>query len=89
MRLFGRLLYVGGHKRRQEGKIWIMINAEAIKTAITRLPLAELMDFGVWYKQFEAQVWDKQIEKDIKAGKLDRLAEEALADFEANRCTEL
>ena len=79
----------GGHKRRQEGKIWIMINAEAIKTAITRLPLAELMDFGVWYKQFEAQVWDKQIEKDIKAGKLDRLAEEALADFEANRCTEL
>ena len=66
-----------------------MINAEAIKTAITRLPLAELMDFGVWYKQFEAQVWDKQIEKDIKDGKLDKLAEEALADFEANRCTEL
>lgn len=66
-----------------------MMNQEAIKTAITQLPLAELMDFGVWYKQFEAQVWDKQIEEDIKAGKLDRLAEEALADFEANRCTEL
>ncbi len=66
-----------------------MMNVKAIKTAITQLPLAELMDFGVWYKRFEAQVWDKQIEEDIKAGKLDRLAEEALADFEANRCTEL
>ena len=40
-------------------------------------------------REFEAQVWDKQIEEDIEAGKLDRLAEEALADFEANRCTEL
>lgn len=39
--------------------------------------------------EFEAQVWDKQIEEDIEAGKLDILAEKALADFEANRCTEL
>jgi len=66
-----------------------MMGIEEIKMAIAQLPMPELVDFGVWYKEFEAQVWDKQIEEDIEAGKLDRLAKEALADFEANRCTEL
>jgi hypothetical protein len=66
-----------------------MLQAEEIKSAITSLPLSELVDFGEWFRRFEAQVWDAQIEADIKAGKLDRLAEEALADFEANRCIEL
>jgi len=38
-------------------------------------------------KQFDAQLWDKQIEEDIKTGKLDKLAQEALANFETNQCT--
>ena len=66
-----------------------MLQAEEIKSAVTSLPLPELINFGEWFRHFEAQVWDAQIEADIEAGKLDRLAEEALADFEANRCTEL
>ncbi len=37
----------------------------------------------------EAKVWDKQFEKDVKAGKLDRFAEEALADFRAGKCEEI
>ena len=37
----------------------------------------------------EAEVWDKQFEKDVKAGKLDRFAEEALADFRAGKCEEI
>jgi hypothetical protein len=66
-----------------------MIKVEEIKTAVTHLSPPELQDFSTWYKQFEAELWDKQIEEDIKAGKLDKLAEEALADFEAGCCTEL
>ncbi len=60
-----------------------------IKSAITLLPRSELVDLGQWFREFEAQVWDAQIEKDVEVGKLDKLAEEALADFEAGRCTEL
>jgi len=33
------------------------------------------------------QLWDKQIEADAKAGKLDELLDEAKRDFEAGRCT--
>jgi len=67
----------------------VTLQAEEIRSAITSLPLSELIDLGEWFKHFEAQVWDAQIEADVNAGRLDRLAEEALADFEANRCTEL
>ena len=31
----------------------------------------------------EAEMWDKQFEADVKAGKLERFAKEALADFRA------
>ena len=37
----------------------------------------------------EADAWDKQIEEDALAGKLDALAEHAMANFEAGRYTEL
>ena len=36
-----------------------------------------------------AQAWDEQIEEDIKAGKLERLREEALEDIHAGRFTTL
>jgi len=67
----------------------IMTQVEEIKSAITLLPPSELVDFGEWFRQFEAQVWDARLVEDIEAGKLDKLAEEALADLEAGRCTEL
>ncbi len=36
-----------------------------------------------------AQRWDKQIEEDVQAGKLDDIAETVLTDFEAGRCSTL
>ena len=33
--------------------------------------------------------WDSQFEKDVKAGKLDELANQAIADFEAGKCREI
>ena len=43
------------------------------------------------YETLEAdwEAWDRQLEKDVKAGKLDQLAEEALEDLRAGRCTDL
>ena len=37
----------------------------------------------------EAEVWDKQFEEDAKAGKFERFAKEALADFRAGKCEEI
>ncbi len=36
-----------------------------------------------------ADAWDKQIEEDIKAGRLEPLREEALEDLRAGRCKDL
>ena len=35
------------------------------------------------------QAWDRQIETDAEAGKLDQLAEEALRDFREGKCIRL
>ncbi len=48
----------------------------------------ELRDLLEVYEA-EAKVWDKQFEEDVKAGKLDRFAEEALADFQAGKCEDI
>ncbi len=36
-----------------------------------------------------AEAWDRQIEADSKAGRLDRLADQAFADFKQGRATKL
>ena len=36
-----------------------------------------------------ADAWDKQIEEDIKAGRLDHLGDKALEDLRAGRCKDL
>lgn len=47
---------------------------------------AELRD---WMDDRDAQRWDKQIEEDVTAGRLDALMEAALRDHAAGRTTEL
>ena len=37
----------------------------------------------------EQEAWEKQFEKDVKAGHLDDLRKEALADLQAGRCIDL
>jgi len=40
--------------------------------------------FRRWFLAFDAELWDEQLEEDVKAGRLDALAHEALAaDAEA------
>ena len=54
-----------------------------------RLAPAELAAFAAWFEEFVAQAWDKQLEKDVAAGKLDHLARKADDDFQQGRCTPL
>ena len=66
-----------------------MTTLEDIEKAIAELPVEQLERFRVWFEQFEAERFDQAIERDVKAGKLDRLAEQALEDFQAGRAREL
>ncbi|MDQ3129728.1 MAG: hypothetical protein ACR2IA_05775 [Pyrinomonadaceae bacterium] len=52
-----------------------------IESAIEKLPPNEVSKLSKWFEEFEARVWDKQIERDLQNGKLQSLIEEAEKDF--------
>ena len=66
-----------------------MGNVKSIETAVEALPPAELAEFRRWFAEFDAAAWDKQIEQDAAAGKLNQLASEALDDFRSGSAREL
>jgi hypothetical protein len=49
----------------------------------------ELAKFRAWFVEFDARVWDDQIDADAKAGKLDGLIAEALANYKTGKAREL
>ena len=72
-----------------ERKSTTHMTVEEIQFAVSQLSRKELNEFREWYEEFDADVWDRDFEEDVKAGKLDALAEKAMADFQAGRYTEL
>ena len=66
-----------------------MPTLEDIERAVSELPQEQLARFRAWFEEFEATRFDQRIERDVKAGRLDRLAEQALSDFRAGRIREL
>jgi len=56
-----------------------------IEAAIKSLPKEELAQFNQWYQEFLEAQWDKQIEEDSAAGKLDHLVQEVEADISARK----
>ena len=66
-----------------------MSNVEQLEQQVEVLSLEDLAKFRAWFLEFDARVWDAQIEADVKAGKLDCLIDEALADYKAGKAREL
>lgn len=66
-----------------------MTTVDEIKEAITQLSPQALQELRVWYEQYDAQLWDAQIEADVAAGRLDELVEDALRAFRDGETTEL
>jgi hypothetical protein len=66
-----------------------MGTVEHIEQQIAALSAEELAVFRRWFAEFDADAWDRQIEADLNAGKLDRLIAEAEADYRAGEAREL
>jgi hypothetical protein len=64
-----------------------MSTIQEIEVAIEQLPRDELFKLANWISSKFADEWDKQIQEDIKAGRLDHLAQNALSEFHAGRTT--
>lgn len=65
------------------------MSVEELESAVTQLPADELSIFARWFEEYLADAWDRRIEADIQAGRLDEAGRRADADFEAGRCKPL
>lgn len=65
------------------------MTVKELEKAVAKLSPEELAEFRAWFLAFEEDEWDRQIARDAGAGKLDKFAEEAIADYEAGRVKEL
>ncbi|MEG4054976.1 MULTISPECIES: hypothetical protein [unclassified Microcoleus] len=66
-----------------------MLTIEQIEAAILDLPPDKFHQLLEWFFELDYRRWDVQLELDIAGGKLEDLAQEALADFEAGRYREI
>lgn len=58
-----------------------MSSLEQTKTAILSLPANEFEQLKVWLSDLDYEKWDEKLERDIAEGKLEALAQEAIAFF--------
>ena len=65
------------------------MSVQQLEAAVSNLSREELAAFRKWFMEFDAEIWDKQFEEDAAAGRLDKLAEEAIADLKEGRTTPL
>jgi hypothetical protein len=59
----------------------LMKSVEEIEDEIAKLKPIQVRQVAKWLAEYEAEIWDKQIEDDAAAGKLDRFIKEALEEY--------
>jgi hypothetical protein len=58
---------------------------EKIEQDVQALSPEELAQFRAWFLEYDWAIWDRQIERDAEAGRLDSLAARALRDHAAGK----
>ena len=65
------------------------MSLQELESAVTQLPADELKAFASLVAEYMADAWDRRIEADVRAGRLEQAGRSADADFDAGRCTAL
>jgi hypothetical protein len=66
-----------------------MSKLDKLAEDIQALSPKELAEFRAWFLEFDWAAWDRQLERDVEAGRLDNLADKALRDHAAGKTTPL
>ena len=61
------------------------MSVQELEKAITKLPESELAEFSRWFEDFQQQAWDRQIARDVKAGRFETLITRARERFAAGQ----
>ena len=59
------------------------MSVKEIESAIIQLPSKEVSELMSWLSEHHARLWDKQIEEDLEAGRLDALLAEVDQEYDA------
>ncbi len=66
-----------------------MSRLEDIEQAVEQLSPEELARFRDWFLELQERLWDAQIERDVRSGKLEKLADRWRTDYAAGQHTDL
>ena len=66
-----------------------MTELEQLEQKVLQLSSEDMARFRTWFIELDHHLWDKQIEADVAAGKLDRLIAEARAEYKAGKAREI
>jgi hypothetical protein len=70
-------------------RLGTMARVEELANEVQQLNRQELAAFRDWFRKYDSDAWDREIEEDVLAGRLDKLASEAIAEHKAGRTKEL
>jgi hypothetical protein len=62
-----------------------MSDVDNLERQVKDLSPQEFAAFRKWFFAYDGEAWDRQLEQDVVAGKLDALAEKALRDHAAGK----
>ena len=65
------------------------MSVKEIQTAIVELPPVELADLLDWIDEYRAAEWDRQIERDVEAGRFDAIRRRVREQRLAGQCQPL
>lgn len=66
-----------------------MSKVESLEQEIRKLSPQELAQLRTWFLEYDAELWDRQLEEDVRAGRLDGLAKKALKSYQALSSTKV
>ncbi len=66
-----------------------MTKIEALEREVEKLTQEELAAFREWFIEYDWQAWDRELEQDIAAGKLDKFAAEVLDEHKRGKTKEI
>jgi len=65
------------------------MSVQEIEAVISQLPSADLAELAQWLEEFQAESWDRQIARDVKAGRFDAILQRVNEQAEAGQCKPL
>jgi hypothetical protein len=62
------------------------MSVQEIEAAITKLTPQDVAELAAWFEEYQAQGWDEQIARDVRAGRFEPLIQRAREQLKAGEC---